>query len=102
MKLIAHRGNVDSRQETRENKPDYIQAAVERGFDVEIDVWYTDKKWHLGHDNAQYLVEESFLKNKSLWCHAKNIEKTIIIISTKIKKIIISFMGNFIMETIVN
>ena len=58
----------------KENSPDYILDAIERGYDAEIDVWYADKKWYLGHDNAQYLIEESFLKNRSLWCHAKNIE----------------------------
>ena len=74
MILIAHRGNTFGPNPEKENSPDYILDAIDRGYDVEIDVWYTDKKWYLGHDSAQYLVPEAFLKNKSLWCHAKNIE----------------------------
>ena len=55
-----------------ENAPKYILRALSAGYDVEIDVWYVDNKFFLGHDKPQYLIEESFLKNKKLWCHAKN------------------------------
>ena len=74
MILIAHRGNTFGPNPEKENSPDYILDALERGYDAEIDVWYVDKKWYLGHDAAQHLIEESFLNNQSLWCHAKNIE----------------------------
>ena len=41
---------------------------------MEIDVWYKDKKWYLGHDEPQYEVERTFFYNRFLWCHAKNID----------------------------
>lgn len=57
-----------------ENSPSYIQDAIDAGFDVEIDVWYIDDQWFLGHDEPQYKVDNKFLvsRRNKLWCHAKN------------------------------
>lgn len=77
MKLISHRGNVNGRSPDRENHPLYIKAALALGYDVEVDVWYIDGSWLLGHDKPEHEVPVSWLrikKNKRLWCHAKNIE----------------------------
>ena len=38
MKLIAHRGNIHGENPSEENKPEYIDAAIDKGYDVEIDV----------------------------------------------------------------
>lgn len=75
MKLISHRGNVDGKNPERENSIEYIEEAIEAGFDVEIDVWWFKGKWCLGHDVKLYGVSLNWLiKHKSkLWCHAKNI-----------------------------
>ena len=74
MIFIAHRGNVKGIDPTRENSPSYIFEAQSLGYDVEIDVWRSDNKWYLGHDDPQYLIEEAFLLQEGLWCHAKNME----------------------------
>lgn len=71
---ISHRGNVDGRIKNVENSPDYINRALSLGYDVEIDVWFVDGSFYLGHDEPLYLVQESFLENESYWCHAKNEE----------------------------
>ena len=42
MKLIAHRGNIDGPNVNEENKPEYILQAIEKGYFVEIDLWYKD------------------------------------------------------------
>jgi len=75
MILISHRGNLNGKIDSRENKPDYILEAIDRGFDVEIDVWYTNSNngWFLGHDQPQYGIDSDFLKMPEIWCHAKNI-----------------------------
>lgn len=75
MKLIAHRGNLRGKQPERENHPDYIQEAIDKGFDVEIDVWYLDGKYYLGHDDPQYPIKLNWLRERHdyLWCHAKNL-----------------------------
>ena len=73
MILISHRGNINGKS-NRENQPEYIQEALVRDFDVEVDIWYTDGEFWLGHDEPQYQIKESFLENSRLWCHSKNIE----------------------------
>jgi len=73
MKLISHRGNISGKQPKCENAPYYIDDALELGFDVEIDVWWHNKNFYLGHDEPMYKVEKKYLQNYKLWCHAKNI-----------------------------
>lgn len=72
--LISHRGNINGPNPDRENNPDYIQQAISNGYNVEIDVWYENNKWYLGHDEPQYEVHKTYFYNNALWCHAKNIE----------------------------
>ena len=75
MKLISHRGNLTGPNLEKENSIPYIQEALNKGFDVEIDVWVIDNKIYLGHDKPQYLIEEIWLQlyKKQLWIHCKNI-----------------------------
>ena len=73
MILISHRGNLNGKS-NMENRPGHINKALWQGFDVEIDVWYIDDEFWLGHDIPQYKIEENFLENPRLWCHAKNID----------------------------
>ncbi len=75
MKLISHRGNISGPNPQKENHPNYILNALNKGYEVEIDVWYTNK-FMLGHDKPQYefpfdLLEKFYTK---LWVHCKNIE----------------------------
>ncbi len=74
MKYISHRGNLTGPNPSNENNPEYIKAALKAGFDVEIDVWFVDDKFYLGHDEPQYEVKFEFFINSKLWLHAKNIE----------------------------
>ena len=84
MILISHRGNILGRKKQLENNPNYIDNALKLGYDVEVDVWSIDKQFYLGHDEPQYKIERSFLQNKKLWCHAKNIEAFYRMIDDKI------------------
>lgn len=75
MILIAHRGNIDGRNEERENSPDYLVEAIDAGFHVETDIWVTQRmELMLGHDYPKYNVTLKFLKTHSnkLIFHAKN------------------------------
>ncbi|KKM93191.1 hypothetical protein LCGC14_1210860 [marine sediment metagenome] len=74
MILIAHRGNINGPNIMDENKPSYIEDAIDQGYDVEIDVWLLDGKYYLGHDEPSYVVGLEFLGMKSLWIHCKNYE----------------------------
>ena len=74
MILISHRGNVNGREPSLENGDKYCQEAIDKGYNVEIDVhWYEGIFW-TGHDRPQYRVNTDFLKKKEVWCHAKDIE----------------------------
>lgn len=74
MRLIAHRGNVNGPNPSQENNPNYINQAIQSGFDVEIDIRYVNKKFYLGHDDSQYQVSMEWLveKNNFLWIHCKD------------------------------
>jgi hypothetical protein len=72
MIYIAHRGLFDGYNEEMENHPDQIRAALDAGFDAEIDVRLIDGKWFLGHDAPVHEVEQSFLSQAGLWLHCKN------------------------------
>ena len=67
MILISHRGNIDGPQPDTENKPSRIQYAISQGYDVEVDFWFVDNKFYLGHDEPTFQVSLDFLENKKLW-----------------------------------
>ncbi len=73
MILISHRGNLNGKTD-RENQSDYIEEALDQGFDVEVDVWDIFGSYFLGHDEPTYLTKKDFLKRDGMWCHAKNIQ----------------------------
>ena len=76
MVLIAHRGNTDGRFESYENEPNYIDKALKKGYDVEIDIWVIEGNFYLGHDKPQYGITLEWLdkRKNELWIHCKNIE----------------------------
>lgn len=74
MKLIAHRGLIYGPDRSLENSPNQILSVLNRGYDCEIDLWIDKNIAYLGHDGPQYLIDHSFLLNKGLWIHAKNLE----------------------------
>lgn len=74
MKLISHRGNIDSIKPERENTQAYIDEAIGAGYDVEIDVWRVGGLLFLGHDGPEHLINKEWLlgRGKFLWVHCKN------------------------------
>jgi hypothetical protein len=78
MKLIAHRGNIDGPNPSEENSLEYIDSALNKGYDVEVDIFYNtfSDSLYLGHDDSQHVVERYWLASRieKLWIHCKNIE----------------------------
>jgi hypothetical protein len=78
MKLIAHRGNTEGPNPLEENKIEYIEEAIENGFDVEIDIWFFPQtnQFFLGHDKPDYPATIFWLAKNidKLWIHCKNID----------------------------
>ena len=86
MILISHRGNLNGKSD-RENQPDYIEEALAQGFDVEIDVWFHQHGFYLGHDEPQREVEVDWLLDRKdkLWVHCKNFEALTKLIETELR-----------------
>lgn len=74
--FISHRGNLNRINKNKENTPDYIDAAISAGYDVEIDIHVVNKALFLGHDGPETLIDFKWLKERKsrLWIHCKNNE----------------------------
>lgn len=84
-KIICHRGLLNGPDKNLENLPEQIIKSCSLGFDCEIDLWVIKDNLYLGHDLPEYIIEENFLYNDSLWLHAKNIEALHWLTKTKLK-----------------
>jgi len=75
-RLISHRGNITGKIVEMENFPFYIDDAISKGYDVEIDLWYTKGEFYLGHDEPTYMVSLNWLvlRNLKLWVHCKDLK----------------------------
>lgn len=75
--IIAHRANLNGPNPVTENTPEAIQACIQAGLDIELDVWYVDGIYYLGHDKptTQFdLLNYPFGMETKVYLHAKNIE----------------------------
>jgi len=72
MYFISHRGNINVPLPEKENNPDNIKDVL-KTYDVEIDVWFSNSEWYLGHDEPQYKIDFDFLLHPKLWLHAKDL-----------------------------
>jgi hypothetical protein len=72
---IAHRGNIIGPLLNFENDPEYLLAAIRKGYDVEVDVWYQNKQIYFGHNNPYYYVStDTFNKiSPHAWFHCKDL-----------------------------
>ena len=79
MVLISHRGNINGKLPSEENKPEYIDKAISENYDVEIDIWVISGNIWLGHDEPQYPIEFRWLRDRMnrLWIHCKNLESVV-------------------------
>ena len=75
MLFISHRGNTEGRKIEFENSPDYIDHALELGYEVEIDIWFIDGAFFLGHDSPSFQINWEWIESRvsNLWLHCKNI-----------------------------
>ena len=76
MILISHRGNIDGPNPESENKPSYILNAINHGYEIEVDFWFSNNKFYLGHDEPQYDIPIEWLESnyRKLWIHCKNVD----------------------------
>ena len=76
MKLISHRGNINGKNISQENKPKYLINALKLGYDVELDLYVINGILFLGHDEPLYKIDINWLLDISdnIWVHCKNLE----------------------------
>lgn len=74
MKKIAHRGNLSGPNTGTENSLESIRACIDKGYDVEVDLWVKGNDLYTGHDKPQYNIPRSFLTENRcyLWLHCKH------------------------------
>lgn len=79
MITISHRGNINGPIPDKENRPSYIDCAIQLGYDVEVDVRYINDEFWLGHDEPQYKIELTWMKlrKEKIWYHCKDLNSTI-------------------------
>jgi len=73
---ILHRGNTNGPSLVTENNPSYLINVLEKGWDVEIDIWKTSDGLFLGHDKPTHFITDNdpILINKNTWIHCKNLD----------------------------
>ena len=71
--LIAHRGNTNGPNPELENTPDYIDSAIDAGYECEVDLRVVDGRLFLGHDAPTHEITTKWLRRKKahLYIHAK-------------------------------
>lgn len=84
MKIISHRGNLFGPDVENENRPEYIENALELGYDVEVDLWLENGQLYLGHDNPEYSINLKFIEKDNLWIHAKNLGALYLLTNTQL------------------
>tara|TARA_Y100000593_G_C4169608_1_gene266256 strand:- start:86 stop:550 length:465 start_codon:yes stop_codon:yes gene_type:complete len=87
MRYIAHRGNTIGPDPANENKLEYIDSAIEQGYDVEIDLRTKGEELYLGHDTPDYKVTLKWLleRKENLWIHVKDYDSLTILMDTELK-----------------
>lgn len=81
MKIISHRGNLEGPDPSTENTLSQIYKCLDKGFDVEVDVWVLENQICLSHDDPTYHEKKEIVELKDfyelsdhLWIHCKNRE----------------------------
>jgi len=79
MKIISHRGNINGVVIDKENRPSYLDCAIQSGYEVETDIRYINGEYWLGHDTPDYKINESWILNRTenIWFHCKDLNSTI-------------------------
>jgi hypothetical protein len=74
MNIISHRGNINGPNPEKENRPSYIDSAIQLGYDVEVDLRYINNEFWLGHDEPQFKIDLSWMliRKNNIWYHCKD------------------------------
>ena len=87
MILISHRGNLNGLNPERENTKEYVQEAINRGYQVEIDIRAKNDLLFFGHDTPDREVDQSWLceRREFLWIHCKDFDSLSMLIDSNLR-----------------
>lgn len=68
--IISHLGNINGRDETRENRLAYVQEALKAGWHVCVDVVFHCGSFLLPFDGGFNSVPPAFFSKQRVWCRA--------------------------------
>ena len=71
---IAHRGLTEGPNHDLENSVERLTLRKENGLHSEIDIWWKDNHFWIGHDFPREQVSLDFLTSPYFWIHAKHRE----------------------------
>lgn len=71
---VAHRGLFNGPNPLKENIPAQIRLALYNGFHAEIDIWFLENKFWLGHDKPRINVSKAITMWDGVWTHCKNMD----------------------------
>ena len=63
MLLISNKGNITGPNVLLENTPDYIDFAIQQGYNVKIDFWCHNNKFFLGTNGPKTQIDWDWLTN---------------------------------------
>lgn len=69
--IISNNGNLDGINQEKENTPEYIINALNKGFDVKINVSYKNGNYYL---KENYQINFNFLREEKLWIQCNDLE----------------------------
>lgn len=68
--IISHLGNINGRDESRENRLAYVQEALKAGWHVCVDVVFHCGSFLLPFDGGFNSVPPAFFSKQRVWCRA--------------------------------
>lgn len=79
MIFISHRGNLNGPNEERENSLAYIDEAINKGYDVEVDLRSKNGFLYFGHDTPDHEVNPMWIEKRkdNLWLHIKDYDSLV-------------------------
>lgn len=74
--IIAHRANLEGPDPKTENTLEAIQKCIDAKIDMELDIWFKDGKFYLGHDapTLEFNPYNFDFGESYIWFHCKTIK----------------------------
>jgi len=72
--IISHLGNINGRQEDKENTLPYVQKALKAGWHVCVDIVFHQGSFLMPFKGGFHLAPPAMLSKQRVWCRAHDAE----------------------------